>query len=188
MGSPLSKTEKYTYWDYLKFDDEKRYEVIYGELIMVPAPNTEHQHFSRNLEFILWNYVRKNKLGQVYDAPIDVVLNNETVVQPDIIFISNQNKEIIKEKGIFGSPDLTIEIISPSSKYRDSYEKKDLYESFKIKEYWLVDPKNKNIEVFSLNENGKYELFCEGFVSEENNTIKSNVLKGIEVKLEEIFE
>ncbi len=188
MSLPTTKTEKVTYQDYFKINNDKRYEVITGDLIMVPAPNTEHQSISRKIEIKLCNLVYSGKLGEVYDAPIDVILDDNNVVQPDIIYIAQENKNIIKEKGIYGPPDLVIEIISPSSKYRDTYIKKDLYESFKIKEYWLVDPKNKNIEIFVLNEKEKYELFSEGFLEEEDKQIvKSRVIETFEIKMDEVF-
>jgi Uma2 family endonuclease len=189
MNRILTENKEFTYQDYLKTDDDNRYEVIKGSLYMVPAPNTEHQHFSRNLEFLIWNYVREKSLGEVYHAPIDVILDEKNIVQPDILFISNENSGIIKKKGIFGSPDLAIEIISPSSKTRDNYEKKALYQLFKVKEYWIVDPANKSIEILKLNKDNVYELHSNGYLDDEDSkkNVVSSIFADLEIDLEKIF-
>lgn len=179
----LSKTQKYTYQDYLHFDDDTRYEIIEGELEMVPGPSLDHQSYSRNLEFLLWNFVRENDLGEIYDAPIDVVLNDDNVVQPDIVFVSKKNAEILQKQAIVGSPDLIVEILSPSSVHKDRYRKKSLYEKFGVEEYWIVDPGNNTIEVFCL-KGDHFELHA---IASEKGSIKSKIIKGFEANLEEIF-
>jgi len=115
--------QKFTYQDYLNLpDDGKRYEVINGELIIVAAPNTLHQIASGNLEFALRTFLTKHKIGKIFDAPIDVVLSDNNVVQPDILFIAKNNYHIITEKNISGAPDLIIEILSPTTAYYDLFE------------------------------------------------------------------
>ena len=132
--------KKYTYQDYLELpDDGNRYEIIEGELVMPPAPYTIHQDICRNIATELTIYTRKMKLGKIYFAPTDVVLSDINVVQPDILFISNENLQIITEKNIKGVPDLIVEIISPSTEYYDLFVKKETYEKSGVKEYWLVD-------------------------------------------------
>jgi len=126
--STKSTPDRYTYKDYLLIDDDKRYEILRGGLIMVPAPFTIHQRLLRNIEDILWNFVKEKKLGEVLVAPTDVVLSEDIVVQPDILFISKEGLDIIKEAAIMGSPDLIVEIISPSSASYDTVEKRDIYE------------------------------------------------------------
>lgn len=104
---------KITYKNYCSIPDEgKRYDVIDGELYNAPAPFINHQRISRNLEIILYEWMRKNKLGEILDAPCDVVLSDIDVVQLDIIYVSNAKKEIITEKNIQGASDLVVEIIS----------------------------------------------------------------------------
>lgn len=142
---------KYTYQDYLALpEDGKRYELIQGELIMVAAPLTVHQIVSRNIEFDLFQSVRKHRLGQVFNAPVDVVLSETTVVQPDLLFISNENSGMITEKNISGAPDLIIEILSPGSAYYDLVAKKELYATHGVREYWIVDPKKQVVEAYEL--------------------------------------
>lgn len=188
--TPIIGEKRWTYEDYLHFADDKRYEILGGKLsLMIPAPEFNHQLISARLEFLIMQFVEAKGLGYVVTAPTDIVLDEENVVQPDILFISTENKDIIKKKGVFGPPDLVIEIVSPSTQYRDVYEKKDLYARFKVKEYWIVNPYMKCIEVLSLNEKGVYTLFSEGYMDEGGHgTIKSKVLKDFIVNLEEVFK
>ena len=182
--STKSTPDRYTYKDYLLIDDDKRYEILRGGLIMVPAPFTIHQRLLRNIEDILWNFVKEKKLGEVLVAPTDVVLSEDIVVQPDILFISKEGLDIIKEAAIMGSPDLIVEIISPSSASYDTVEKRDIYEEYGVKEYWLVFPQEKAIEVLSL-EDGVYRELCKG---RKTGIVMSKIIAGLEVDLKEVFE
>ena len=180
----LVKTKKYTYEDYLNLpDDGKRYEVINGELVMVAAPNTFHQVVSGNLEYLLKSFLQKNKIGKIFHAPIDVFLENITVVQPDIFFITNGRSDIITEKNIHGAPDLIIEILSPGTAYYDLIGKKEIYEKFAVKEYWIVDPIKQRIEIFE-NKNNEFELAQK---LELGGIARSSVVKGFEASLKDIF-
>jgi Uma2 family endonuclease len=180
----LTEKKRWTYQEYVELDDDKRYEIIEGELLMSPAPNFQHQIISRDLGTILWGYVQQKDLGEVVFAPLDVILDEENVVEPDIVFIAKENLAIVHAKGIIGSPDVLIEILSPSSLYRDKYQKKELYERFKVKEYWIVDPANSTIEVFVLQETG-YTLFS---FAAEKGKIQSKVIEGFEVEIAEIMK
>ncbi len=179
------KEKLWTYRDYLELNDDKRYEVIKGRLYEMPAPTPWHQDVSRNLEFLIWNFVKRKNLGKVYDSPIDVVLSEDAVLQPDIVFISKENMGIIGEKAIVGIPDLVVEIVSPTTIRRDTVVKKEIYESFGVKEYWIVYPDEKVIEVWALGEGGRYELYS---FAEKEGKIKSKVLKGFEVELKGVFD
>ena len=182
--------KKWTYNDYLKLEDDKRYEILGGKLFMMtPAPEFNHQRISIILAIKFYSYVEKQALGFVVSAPTDVVLDEENVVQPDILFISKENKDFIRKKGVFGPPDIVVEIVSPSTQYKDTYEKKDLYAKFGVKEYWIVNPYMKCIELFSLDEKGGYKLISEGYMDEGGNkTIKSRVLKDFVLDLGEVFK
>ncbi len=175
------KEIKFTYEDYVKFpDDRKVYQIIEGELYMVPAPIPYHQDISGNLEFILRSYVRSKNLGKVFYAPCDIVLSKENVVQPDIFFISKEREHIITEKNIQGAPDLVVEILSPRTEEIDRKLKVKLYEKYGVKEYWLVDPERKEFEVLVLGEEGYqvFGVFSQSFTSP---------LLGLEVDLGEVF-
>lgn len=154
---PVSFTETiWTYTDYRELPaDGKCYQIVKGVLYMVPSPNFYHQKISRNIEFALWNYVEKKNLGEVIYAPMDVILTETDVVQPDILFVAKERLEIIQERGILGAPDLVIEILSPSTEKIDRELKKNLYERHGVYELLIVDPREKNIHQFVL-EQGKY--------------------------------
>ncbi len=176
-----------TYADLLReFPSETRVELINNEIFMPPAPSFEHQIISKKTFKVFDFFVESKDLGQIIYAPFDVILDEYTVVQPDIVFISKEHLEKITSRGLRGVPDLVVEIISPSTFHRDSVEKFQLYERFGVREYWLVEPANQVIEVFSL-EQGKYVLHS--FVSSEEGEIaKSALLAGFEVKRSEVFK
>jgi len=180
----LVQTKKYTYQDYLDLpEDGKRYEVINGEFIMVAAPSTFHQSVLINLVNDLKNFLNREKVGKVFCAPIDVKLSDRNVVQPDIIFVSQNNSNIITENNVEGTPDLIIEILSPGTAYHDLIEKKEIYERFDVKEYWIVDPKKQRIEIYQ-NINQRFELNQR---IELEGTVESLVIKGFKISLESIF-
>ena len=124
MATSIIEKKKYTYDDYLKTPDNKRYELIEGELYMTPSPITSHQRISRKIEFLLEKFVTENELGEIFYAPYDVYFDDENVVQPDILFISKDRLNIIGDKNLQGAPDLVIEILSESNAYMDLIQKK----------------------------------------------------------------
>ena len=176
--------KKTTYADYVKIDDNNRYEVFNGELRMVPAPSTDHQFISRDLEFLVWNFVNKKGLGEVLYAPIDVVLDDDEVYQPDLVFIKRDRQGTIERDAIHGVPDLIIEIVSPSSVFYDTVEKKEIYRKYGVNEYWLVFPDEKAIEVFVL-ENGAYQEFCR---CKKNGCVASKILEGLKIDAKDVFK
>lgn len=140
---------KFTYEDYLSFpDDGKRHELIEGEHTMSLAPNIKHQNLSGELFFAIQQYLEKNPIGRVFHAPIDVVLNELNVVQPDLVFISNAKSNLITEANIQGAPDLLVEILSPSTRKTDEVIKRKLYDRFGVTEYWVVDPELDAIKIY----------------------------------------
>lgn len=176
--------EIWTYQDYRELpNDQKIYQVVGGKLLMVPAPSTRHQNVSRNLEFIIWSFVKSHNLGMVYDAPIDVVFSSTDVVQPDIVFIARNRLAIVKEKGIFGAPDWVIEIVSSWTSKIDIKLKKDLYERFAVREYWIVYPEDERVEVYFL-KGGDYKLRG---VFLRNDTLQVSTIEKLKVNLEEVF-
>ena len=183
-ASYMVQRKKYTYQDYLNLpNDGKRYEVINGELVMTPAPNIFHQTILINLVNELKNFLKKENVGKMLCAPTDVKLINSNVVQPDIIFISQENLNIITENNVEGAPDLIIEILSPGTAYYDLIEKKEIYERFEVKEYWIVDPRKRRVEIYK-NVKQQFELIQK---SELEGNVKSLVIKGFEVSLKNIF-
>lgn len=174
---------KYTYDDYVAIDDDKRYELIEGELYMVPSPGFCHQTVSMNISHPLKKFVKINNLGTVLYAPFDVVLSETDVVQPDIIFVSKERMGLMTEKNLRGAPDLAIEILSSSTKERDKLVKKRLYGEYGVKEFWIVDPDKRAIEIMVLGESG-FETFGIYFIDDE---LTSPLLKSFVLDLKEVF-
>lgn len=174
--------KRWTYEEYYRLDDDQRHEIINGNLLMAPAPYTWHQDWSHELALVVGNHVKRNKLGKVYEAPTDVILDDENTVQPDLVFVATANLGIVQPRGIFGVPDLLIELVSPSSVRRDRYDKKELYARSGVKEYWIGDPANKSLEILTLKD-GRYELHC---AAETQGQLTSLVLAGLEFDLAEI--
>src|SRR5205823_185210 len=127
-----------------------------GEIVVSPSPNPDHQRLVLRFCGRLNKFVIARKLGEVFVSPLDVVLSQRRTVQPDIFFISHARREIVKDH-IYGVPDLAIEIISEGTWERDRVIKKALYEQFGLREYWIVDPESRTIEVFALVK-GAYQL------------------------------
>ena len=177
---------KFSYRDYksLPESDTKRYELIEGELIVVLSPTTYHQRISGNLEYILREFVRRYNLGYIYDAPCDVVLSEENVLQPDILFITKERSEIITEENIQGPPDLVIEILSSSTAERDRTHKRTLYARYGVREYWIVDPDERTVEIMTLGEEG----FEAVGVYQGEARVESPLLPGLVIDLKRIFQ
>ena len=173
---------KFTYEDYHNTPDDIRYELLDGELIMVPAPNMFHQTTSKKLFWKL-EPLEERGLGPVFHPPTDVVFSDTDTVQPDIVFVSTERAHIITEQNIRGAPDLIVEILSPSTANRDRTFKRTLYERYGVTEYWMVDPATRNITVLLLGENG-YEL---AGIYGEGQTLTSPTLPGFGLNLDDIF-
>ena len=174
---------KFTYEDYRNTPDDIRYELHDGELIVVPVPNMAHQGISTTLLRLIDTLVYLRKLGKVFHAPTDVVFSDTEVVQPDLIFVSNERSHILTENNIRGAPDLIIEILSPSTAGRDRTFKRTLYERHGVKEYWMVDPSARNITILLLGESG-YEL---AGIYGEGQTLTSTTLSGFSLDMDDIF-
>lgn len=180
MAAVLEKQAKrWTYEEYYRLDDDLRHEIIDGILLGAPSPGMWHQSWVGDLYAVIRNAVQSQKLGKVFVAPLDVVLDSENTVQPDLIFVATANLGIIQPRGIFGTPDLLVELISPSSVRRDRYDKKELYARFGVREYWIGDSANKSLEILTL-KGGQYELHC---AAEVQGELTSPVLSGLEFDL-----
>ena len=185
--APIYRSPKrvYTYQDYLEMpEDGHHYEIINGELLMTPAPITLHQKISLKIVELFLQFLRNNPIGELFYAPVDVVFSEIHVVQPDIFFILKERADLITEKNISGAPDLVIEIISPTSAYYDLIEKKEIYEKFGVREYWIVDPKKHRLEIY-LNEDGKFRLKQR---AERSGAANSIILNGLAIQLDRIFD
>ncbi len=183
MITPVVQKRKCTYKDYLETPEDKRFELIEGELTMTTSPTIYHQWISKNIEYELERHVREKGEGRVFDAPCDVYLDNENVFQPDILFVSEERLGIIGEKNVQGAPDIVIEILSEASAYNDLIKKKKLYAKFGVREYWLVDPGEKAVEIHSL----KGEVFSLSRSFTLNDILESPLLEGLKIELSLVF-
>ena len=182
----INRNVKYKYRDYINLpeSEEKRYELIEGELYMVPSPTTIHQRIVRSLLMILTEFVRTRDLGEVLLAPLDIVLSDEDVLQPDIIFISKNRRGIVTEKNIQGAPDLVVEVLSPATAERDRTIKRARYLKFGVRELWIVDPDARNIEVLRA---GQTEFETVRVYAEGTNAA-SPLLEGLEIEVAGLFD
>ena len=147
-----------TYQDLLDTpDDGRRYEILEGELYVTAAPNLAHQHCVGMLLQIIGPHVRVRGLGRIFVAPTDVLLSDVSVVEPDLVFISRQRLDVLTPANVAGTPDLAIEVLSPSSEWTDRGRKMQLYRQYAVPNYWLVDPASRVAEAHRLVEGG-YEL------------------------------
>ena len=174
---------KFTYEDYLNAPEDKRYELLDGELVPIPTPGERHQSISILLGSKLVQFAYENSLGRVYHAPFDVVLSDVDVVQPDLLFVSNERDHIITPANIQGAPDLAVEILSPSTAERDKTFKRALYAKHEVKEYWMVDATAKNITILLLGEHGYEVVGTYG----EGETLTSPVLQGFALNIGDLF-
>jgi Uma2 family endonuclease len=160
------------------------YELFEGEIMKRAAPSLMHQRISRKLLGKLDAFIEEKNLGEIFSAPVDLNLDEYNAFQPDLAFISNERSFLIEDGDyIHGAPDMVVEIISPGSIKKDRVIKKDLCERFAIREYWLVDPLNKSIEIYTMQAD-KYMLHD---LQEIRGKISSTVLTGFELDLTHIF-
>jgi len=176
-----------TYDDYVQFpDDGKRHEIIEGDHYMTPAPKAKHQTAALNLSLAIGGFVKNHGLGLVFIAPFDLILSDENVVQPDLLFVSAARTAIVTEDNVQGAPDLVIEILSELSRKKDEVTKRKLYERFGVQEYWVVDPELEIVKIFKLAQE-KYGRAVE-LSKETNDVLTTELLAGFSLAVSEIFE
>jgi len=166
--------------DYFELEDDGfRYELIHGRLFMVPGPIPEHQSISLILTTRIQIFLMDNPIGKLFYAPLDVHIGDE-VYQPDILFISNENEDVIITSHIIGPPDLIVEILSPSTAKKDYGVKFDDYEKYGVKEYWIIDPETDDCDFF-VSVDGKFKP-----KEPIGNLYHSTVLPGFTLNLKEL--
>ena len=164
-------------------EDGNRYEVIDGELHVTPAPSWGHQTAASTLLAYLWNYVRPRRLGQVVTAPVGVVLEEETGVQPDLVYVSRERSGIIVERGVEGAPDLIVEVLSPGTQARDRGIKMRAYARAGVPHYWMLDPPNKTLEAYELSEQG----YGAAQVYGPGGTFRPALFPGLEIRIDDLW-
>lgn len=194
MDIILDENKRYTYADYLTWLDGKTRELLDGFIrLMSPAPTLTHAEISSNLIVALGSYIKNNNGScKAFTAPFDVRLPKKpdeitddkiyTVVQPDICIVCDKSK--LDKRGCLGAPDMVVEIISASSIKYDLNDKFNLYEAAGVKEYWVVLPESKEVTVFLLQEDGKYD---NGTAYEEEIEIPVKTFPGLSLNTTKIF-
>jgi Uma2 family endonuclease len=148
--NPANPGVKLTYDDFVLFpDDGRRHELIDGEHFVTPSPNTRHQRISGNLYFVIRSWLEEHPVGQVFYALLDVIFSNFDVVEPDLLYMSNERAaQIAMGQHVNGVPELVIEIASQGTRKRDETIKRRLYERFGVTEYWVIDPDLDVVRVY----------------------------------------
>ncbi len=176
-----------TYEDLLGFpDDGRRHELIDGEHYVTPAPTPRHQELLGRLHLALGTYLRGSPVGKLYFAPVEVVLSDHDVVEPDLLFVSNARLGIIGSL-VRGAPDLAVEIVSPSSRRTDEVTKRRLFERAGVGEYWVVDPEIEVVKIYRRTEAGAFTR-SEELRREAGDALATPLFPGFSLALQELFE
>ena len=176
-----------TYEDYCQIpDDGNRYEVIDGVLHMSPSPAYRHQRLVVKLSRKLDGFVEEHGLGKIVVAPFDILFSDSNIVQPDILFISQDRASIITEKNAQGVPDLLVEILSSSNRRYDEVVKKQLYENYGVREYWIVDPEEDTVRQYELD--GRVLKLSLELSRQQGEELTSSLLPGFRCELSWLFD
>jgi Uma2 family endonuclease len=186
---PGNPAVKLTYDDFLLFpDDGKRHELIDGEHYVTPSPNTKHQTIAVNLTGLIWSFLQGHSIGRVFAAPFDVVFSQFDVVEPDLLYLSNERAAaVLTAQHARGAPNLVVEIGSKGTRKRDETIKRRLYERFAVEEYWIVDPEIDIVRVYRRAVMGGYERVAE-LALERSDVLTTPLLPGLDLQLRKIFE
>jgi Uma2 family endonuclease len=183
----LEKTLTYQEYRELEFDEDDnfQYELLNSILMRKASPTIQHQRIVRKIAFAFEKFLEQKPVGEIFFAPLDVVLNEYNVPQPDVFFVGKDKNFILdeEEQVVIGIPDIIVEVLSPGSVKKDRITKKKIYERSKVPEFWIVDPSYRNVEIYQL-KGEAYELVD---FFEESGTVKSSVLVGFELSLDNIF-
>ena len=178
--------KKLTYQDYLDIPEEPgcRFEILEGMLIIEPSPSVIHQRASRKLQRILEDYFAEiDPEGEVFDAPLDVTPLDFNVVQPDLFYVSGEQKLMVKDNRIDGAPALVVEVISPSSGRKDRVQKMRIYQKAGVQHYWLLDPQQKTLECFAWHD-GVYALVATGM---DEDVVEHPSFSGLSIALKSLW-
>ena len=178
---------KLTYDDYLLFpDDGKRHEIIDGEHYVTPTPTIRHQEISGRLYLLIGNWLREHPVGRIFFAPLAVICSNVDVVEPDLLYVSNERSaELLGGTHVTGAPDLVIEIASPRTRKRDETIKRRLYARFPVQEYWVVDPAIEVIRVYRRA--GDVFARAQELSREAGDVLSTPLLPGLDIPLARVF-
>ena len=184
---PHPRGVKLTYDDFVRFpDDGLRHELIDGEHYVTPSPDTRHQQISGDLFALIWTYLEAHPVGRVFHAPFDVVFSNFDVVEPDLLYMSNERAaRILTAANVQGVPELVVEIASPGTRRRDETIKRNLYERSGVSEYWVVDPELDVVRVYRRA--GEEFARPVELSAQTGDVLTTSLLPGLELPLSRLF-
>lgn len=185
MPTTAHADTRLTYADFLLFpDDGKRHEIIDGVHYVTPSPARRHQRVLLDLVYEVERYLRKHPgVGEVFLSPFDVVLSNWDVVEPDLLIVLENQRDILTEANVQGPPAIVVEVLSPSTRRRDHTVKRKLFERAGVLEYWMVDPRDMTIKV--LRRDG--DRFASAYSIPNMATLTTELLPGFSLALAELF-
>jgi len=185
--NPASPGLKLTYDDLLLLpEDRNRHELIDGEHYVTPPPTFRHQGISGSFYLLIASWLESHPVGRIYYAPVDIVFSMFDVVEPDLLYLSNDRlAKIATPKNVQGAPELLIEIGSPGTRKRDETIKKRLYERYGVDEYWVVDPETDVVRVYRREAKG-FSRATE-LSREAGDVLTTALLPGLEIPLSRIF-
>jgi Uma2 family endonuclease len=184
MATTVIRKVSYEEFQTLPRDGSKRFELIEGEVFMTPSPNTSHQRAVGRLFRMLSDFVEEHGLGEVFIAPYDIVFSKWTALEPDLLFIRKERASIITDANVQGTPDLVIEILSPSNKAYDRETKFRAYEKAGVSELWYFDPEDGTAEILDLGSDSRYVLTAK---LSGSDAIVSTALPELSLTLAEVF-
>ena len=189
MPTTARSHTRFTYADFLCFpDDGKRHEIIDGVHYVTPSPLTVHQRLVGRLYFAIELYLRANPgAGEVFLAPFDVVLSNWDVVEPDLLLVAANQRDILTDKNVQGPPALVIEVLSRGTRRRDETIKRRLFDRVGVREYWLVDPDRDVIRIFRRAEGGAFTSAVT-LARQDQAVLTTPLLPGFSLALSELFQ
>lgn len=178
--SPYSDLGPYRAADFDQLPEGEPCELIQGRFIMSPSPTIRHQTILLQLSVLFAEIAKQNGARTLF-APMDVVLSDDTILQPDLLYVTKDRREIIRQR-VEGPPDLVVEILSPGTERRDRLAKLDLYARYGVSEYWIVDPEAQLFE-FLLNEDGRFVV-----LSQPNDEFQSPRLPEVKIQLADFWK
>lgn len=179
---------KLTYEDFLLFpDDGKRHELIDGVHYVTPSPNLGHQELVGRLYLAIGNFrATRPHLGRVFLSPLDVVMSNYDVVEPDLLFVAGDQQSILTEANVQGPPALVVEILSPGTRRRDEGIKRRLFDEKGVREYWLVDPRAQRLTIYRRAADGSFPTVA-AIDASSDETVTTELLPGFALPVRDLF-
>jgi Uma2 family endonuclease len=187
MQPERTSAAKLTYDDLLSFpDDGRRHELIDGEHYVTPSPTVRHQRVARRLTVSLSQFVEEHQLGEVFQAPLDVVLSDVDVVEPDLFYVATAAPVDLSRTHVHGTPTLVVEILSPGTRKTDEQAKRRLYDRAGVRECWIVDPELDLVKIYRRVDDGGFPRVAEPS-REAGDDLVTPVLPGFVLPLEALF-